>query len=230
MKDVTKDSTFEIDKEARGKLVNNTYTTEVIGKWTVAAAYTANGNKFSDGALLTVTAELPKPKEEVRAPEPEKKVSMEIVSDDLVEVAFNSTKLFSLSVKNTGEADISNVSVYFTGFPDKWLSISPSLVNIAKGKAQRFTVTVSAPEHIEPADVEFVALSNEYSSDKLNASKIVKINMTEVAPDVETPATGKIALSRNLTYLGIAIVVAVVLIILFWALFLKEEPKKKKAE
>jgi len=229
--DATKDSTFEIDKEAKGKLVNIIYTTEALGKWTIVATYTKNGLKFSDGALLTVTAELPKPKEEVKSPEPEKKVSMEIVSDDLIEVQFNSTKLFSLTVKNTGEVDIANVSVYFSGFPDKWMSISPSVSDINKGKSQRFTITVSAPEYIEPANVEFVALSKEYSSNKLSASKIVKINVTEITPTVEkTPTAGKVILSKNLTYLGIAIVVAVVLIILFWALFLREEPKKKKAE
>jgi len=226
IKDVTKDSTFEIDKEAKGTLANNTYTTEVIGRWTITATYTSNGKKLSDGMLLNVTTELPKP--EVKPPEPEKKVSIEIVADDLVEVAVNSTKLFSLTVKNTGEDEVSNVSVYFTGYPEKWLSISPDVANIAKGKSQRFTVTVSAPERVEPADVEFVALSKEFSSDKLNASKIVKINITE--PVTEAPPTGRVVLSKNLTYLGIAIVVAVVLIILFWLLFLREEPKKKKAE
>ncbi len=231
LKDVTKSSTFEIDREAKGKLANGTYTTEVIGKWTLIATYSSNSKKLSDGALLTVTTELPKPKIEEKPAEPEKKVLMEIVSDNLVSVTFNSTKLFSITVKNTGDADISNIGIYFTGFPDKWMSISPASVNIEKGKSQRFTVTVSAPEHIEPSNVEFVALSKDYSSDKLNASKIIKINVTEAAPIVEqSPQTGKVVLGKNLTYLGIAIVVAVVLIILFWALFLREEPKKKKAE
>lgn len=231
MKDVTKDSKFEIDKEAKGKLENNTYTTEAVGKWTVTATYTVNGKKFYDGALLTVTTELPKPKEEVKEPEPEKKVSMEIVSDDLIEVPFNSTKLFSLTVKNTGEDDLSNVSVYFSGFPEKWMSVSPSVDDIAKGKSQRFTITVSALEHTESADVEFLVLSKEYSSDKLNATKVIKINITDATPVTEEkPVLGKIVLNKNLTYLGIAIVVAVVLIILFWVLFLREEPKKKKAE
>ena len=173
--------------------------------------------------------ELPKPKEEVKAPEPEKKVSMEIVSDDMINVEFNSTKLFSLTVKNTGDADISNVSIYFSGFPEKWIGISPSIANINEGKSQRFTITISAPEPSEPADVEFIALSTEYSSDKLNASKIIQINVTEPI-STNTPETGKVVLGKNLTYLGIAIVTAVVLIILFWALFLREEPKKKKAE
>ncbi len=229
VKDVTKDSTFAIDKEAKGKVEGNLYTAEVLGKWTVTATYTSSARKFSDGALLTVIAELPKP---VEVKEPEKKVSMEIVSDDLIGVQFNSTKLFSLTVKNTGEEDISNVSIYFTGFPDKWLSVSPSVSDIDKGKSQRFTVTVSAPEKIELADVEFLALSHEYPSDKLNASKFVKINITEVvAPESEgKQVLGKVVLNKNLTYLGIAIVVAVVLILLFWALFLREEPKKKKAE
>ncbi|MBI2005238.1 MAG: hypothetical protein HYS80_00560 [Candidatus Aenigmarchaeota archaeon] len=228
--DITEESTFEIDKEAKGALVNHTYTTEIVGKWTVTATYTKNGLKFSDGALLTVVAELPKPKEDVKAPEPEKKVSMEIVSDDMINVEFNSTKLFSLTVKNTGDADISNVSIYFSGFPEKWVGISPSITNINKGKSQRFTITVSAPEFTEPSDVEFIALSSEYSSDKLNASKIIQINVTEISPVQEAPETGKVVLGKNLTYLGIAIVTAVVLIILFWALFLREEPKKKKAE
>ena len=231
-KDVTKDSTFEIDKEAKGKLANNIYTTEIVGKWTVVASYIKNGNKFSDGSLLTVASELPKPTQpevNVTAAEPEKKVSMEIVSDDLIEVQFNSTKLFSLTVKNTGDADIPNASVTFTGYPDKLMSVSPSVANIDKGKSQRFTVTVSAPEHIEPADVEFLALSHEYAVEKLNASKVIKINITEITPVIEKP-TGKFALNRNLTYLGIAIIVAVVLIIMFWALFLREEPKKKKVE
>ena len=231
MKDVTKDSKFEIDKEAKGKLENSTYTTEAIGKWTVIATYTMNSKKFYDGALLTVTAELPKPKE-VKAPEPEKKVSMEIVSDDLVEVPFNSTKLFSITVKNTGDVDIANVSMYFSGFPEKWMSIAPNIADISKGKSQRFTVTVSAPERVEPSNVEFLALSSGYPSEKLNASKTIKINVTEPTPTPEEKVTGagKVVLSKNLTYLGIAIVVAVVLIILFWALFLKEEPKKKKEE
>ncbi|MBI1978672.1 MAG: hypothetical protein HYS62_01260 [Candidatus Aenigmarchaeota archaeon] len=228
VKDVTKDSDFEVDKEAGGKLANGTYTTDVVGKWTIVGTYTKSVNKFSDGALLTVLIELPKPVE--TPPEPEKKVSMEIVSDDLVEVQFNSTKLFSLTVKNTGEEDISDVTVTFTGFPDKWMSVSPSSADIDEGKSHRFTVTVSAPEHVEPADVEFIALSREHSSDKLNASKMVKINVTESELSEPSSGTGRLILSKNLTYLGIAIVVAVVLIILFWALFLKEEPKKKKSE
>lgn len=232
MKDVTKDSKFEIDKEAKGKLENNTYTTEAIGKWTVIATYAMNSKKFYDGALLTVTAELPKPKEEAKAPEPEKKVSMEIISDDLIEVPFNSTKLFSITVKNTGDVDVPNVSVYFSGFPDKWMSITPNIADINKGKSQRFTVTVSAPKQIEPSDVEFLALSSGYPSEKLNTSKTIKINVTKAvsAPPEKITGAGKVVLSKNLTYLGIAIVVAVVLIILFWLLFLKEEPKKKKEE
>lgn len=232
-KDVTKDSTFEIDKEAKGKLANNTYTTEALGKWTITTTYNLNGKQFSDGMLLTVTAQLPKPeiKEEVKPAEPEKKVSMEMISDDLIEVQFNSTKLFSITVKNTGDGDISNISLYFTGFPEKWMTVSPSVVDIAKGKSQRFTITVSALEHIEPSNVEFVALSKEFSSDRLNASKIIKVNVTESSLVAEGGSqTGKVVLSKNLTYLGIAVVVAVVLIILFWALFLREEPKKKKAE
>lgn len=230
LNDVTKGSTFEIDKEAKGKLANDTYTAEVVGKWTLMATYSVNGKKFSDGSLLTVTAEASQPKIEEK-PVEEEKVSIEIVSDDLVSVPFNSTKLFSITVKNTGEVDITDVGVYFTGYPDQWLSVSPASADIDKDKSQRFTITVSAPEHLELADVEFVVLSKEYSSDKLNASKIIKINITEDQLPVEQPQqTGKVVLSKNLTYLGVAIVVAVVLIILFWALFLKEEPKKKKAE
>ncbi len=231
LRGVTNISAFEIDKEAKGKLTADTYTAEIVGKWTLMATYSVNGKKFSDGSLLTVVTELPKPVIAEKPAEEEKKVSIEIVSDDLVSVPFNSTKLFSLTVKNTGEADLTDVGVYFTGYPDKWLSVSPADANISKGKSQRFTVTVSAPEHIELSNVEFVALSKEYSSDKLNASKIIKINITESESSVAgSQQTGSIALSKNLTYLGIAIAVAVVLIILFWMLFLKEEPKKKKAE
>lgn len=230
-KDITKSSAFSIDKEAKGKIANATYAAEVIGKWTLTASYTINAQKLSDGALLTVAAETPKEEPKEPAPEPEKKVSMEISSVDLIEVPFNSTRLLSMTVKNTGDLDISNVSLYFTGFPEKWVDISPAVADIEKGKSQRFTVTVSAVEHVEPADVEFVALSKEYSSDKLNASKIVKVNITEAeVTEQESPQTGKTILNRNLTYLGIAIVVAIVLIVLFWALFLREEPKKKKSE
>ncbi|MEM7827133.1 MAG: hypothetical protein QXD72_00255, partial [Candidatus Aenigmatarchaeota archaeon] len=225
-KDVTKDSTFEVDKEAGGKLVNNMYTTEAIGKWTIVATYKVNGQKFLDGKLLTVVSKKPIAEEKQVKPE---KMAMEIIADDVIEIPFNSTKLFSLTVKNTGEVDIPNVSVYFTGYPEKWLSISPAMANINKGKSQRFTVTVSAPEHIELLDVEFLALSSSYPSQTLNATKKVKFNITE--PVVErAPGVGRIVLSKNLTYLGIAIVVSVVLIIVFWVLFLREEPKKKKAE
>ncbi|MBU5537405.1 MAG: hypothetical protein QW818_02385 [Candidatus Aenigmatarchaeota archaeon] len=225
-KDVTKDSTFEVDKEAGGKLVNNMYTTEAIGKWTIVATYKVNGQKFLDGKLLTVVSKKPIAEEKQVKPE---KMAMEIIADDVIEIPFNSTKLFSLTVKNTGEVDIPNVSVYFTGYPEKWLSISPAMANINKGKSQRFTVTVSAPEHIELLDVEFLALSSSYPSQMLNATKKVKFNITE--PVVErAPGVGRIVLSKNLTYLGIAIVVSVVLIIVFWVLFLREEPKKKKAE
>lgn len=222
-KDVTKDTAFEIDKEAKGKWDVNSYTAEAIGKWTVTATYTTGGKKIYSGMLLTVVSELPKPQPQT---EPEKKVSMEIISDDNVNVQINSTKLFSLTIKNTGEDNIPNVSIYFTGYPEKWLGVSPSIVNIEKGKSQRFTVTISAPEKIDPANVEFLALSSSYSSEKLSASKKVLINVTESAP--EASATGKIALNKNLTYLGIAIVVAIVLIILFWLMFLKGDDSKKK--
>lgn len=225
VKDVTKSSTFEIDREARGKFTSNIYTAEALGKWTVVANYVANARRYSDGALLTVTNELPTP---VEVKEPEKAVSMRIVSDDVVQIASNSTKLFFLTVENTGEADVSNVSIYFSGYPDKWMSVSPSVADIGAGKSQKFTVTVSAPDEIEPADIDFVALSKEYSSDELNATKVVKINISEPSQQREsTPASGKVVLSKNLTYLGVAIVVAVVLIVLFWLLFLKEEPKEE---
>ncbi|MBI2547272.1 MAG: hypothetical protein HYW23_02390 [Candidatus Aenigmarchaeota archaeon] len=222
LKDVTKSSTFSIDKEAKGVFADNVYTTEVTGKWTVIATYTAGGKKLSDGSLLNVVTELPKP---VKSQEPEKKASIELQATDAVVVPFNTTKDFLVTVTNTGDVDIQNISLYFTGFPESWISIEPSTVDVNKGSSQKFVVSVSALNYTAPSDVHFVALSNAYSSDKLNASASVKINVTEQV----TAGSGRLALSNNLTYLGIAIVAAVVLIILFWALFLRE-PEKKGGE
>ncbi len=229
MRDVTKDSKFGIDSEAKGTLSGNLYTAGAVGKWTATATYMASGRQFMDGKLLAVTTEAiapVAPKQETN--ESKKKVAMEIVSDDAVEVPFNSTKTFSITVINTGDGNLSSVSLYFTGYSDKSLSISPSSVDISKGKSQRFTVTVSAPELVNTSNVEFLALSDEYSSEKLNASKIIQISVTEPPAEKASSATGNVGMNKNLTYLGIAIIVAVVLIILFWVLFLKDDDSKKK--
>ncbi|MBI2543287.1 MAG: hypothetical protein HYW24_03815 [Candidatus Aenigmarchaeota archaeon] len=229
--DVTKPSSFEIEKQAKGSLANNIYTTEVKGNWTVIASYSYGTKKLYDGMLLMVVSELPKPVVNItNVTEPKKNPEMVMTGEDLIVVPFNSTKSFTLTVRNTGDVDLKNVSIYFTGFNESLVKISPSITDIKKDRSQRFTVEILSPQAVEQANIEFVALSREYSSDDLSASKTVTINVTQPDLTNENTQTGGFALSKNLTYLGIAITVAVVLIILFWALFLREEPKKKRAE
>ncbi len=231
-RDVTKQSTFSIDSEARGKLTGNTYEVAEVGKWTIIASYYSGGKAFTSGALLTVAegAQEPAEPDDTETTAPEKKIGLEISADSIVEVPFNSTKFITLTVENTGDEDVSNVSIYFTGYKEEWLDISPSIADIEKGKSQEFKVTLSAPEKIEVSDVEFVALSKDYGSEKLNASKIIKVNITDPISNQQSPSTGRIALSKNLTYLGIAVAASVLLIVLFWVLFLKEEGGAKKEE
>ncbi len=230
--DVTTSSTFEIDKEAKGTFANNTYKSEVEGNWTLTASYMAGPKKFSGGHLLMVSTRPiqpePEPEPEEREPQAPIEASAEIIVDDVIQVQVNSTKSFNINVENTGEVDLGNVSIVFSGFPENLMNVSPSLVNIGKDRTQRFTATVFVAEKMDPAEVQFLVVSKDLSSDVFSAQKIVKLNFTEAAV-AENP-TGAFTLSRNLTYLGVAIVVAIALIILFWFLFLREEPKKKKVE
>ncbi|MBI2084707.1 MAG: hypothetical protein HYT70_03810 [Candidatus Aenigmarchaeota archaeon] len=225
--DVTGNSTFSIDSEAKGMFSNETYRSEVEGLWTVKASYSVGSKSYLDGETLHVTsAGVPQPEE----PKPEAPVqaSAEIAADELIQVTVNTTKAFTINVKNTGDVDLSNVSIVFSGFPETLMNVTPSIVNIEKGKTQKFTASVHVNEKLDPARVDFLVLSKELSSNVFSVQKTITLNFT----DVEVPGgtTGGFTLNRNLTYLGTAIIVAVALIILFWFLFLREEPKKKKVE
>lgn len=224
--DVTSSSAYSIDKEAKGVLSNGTYRSEAEGSWTIIASYSVGSKSYLDGEVLVTSRSVPSPEE----PEPEipVKAYAEITSDDLIQVPVNSTKTFTINVKNTGEVDLGNVSIVFSGFPENLMNVTPSLVNIGKGKTQKFTASVYVPEKIDPAQVDFLVLSKELASDVFSVQKTITLNFTE--PGMPQETTGGFALNRNLTYLGVAVAIAVALIILFWFLFLREEPKKKKVE
>ncbi len=229
--DVTKGSKFDIDSQARGKFASNVYKTEVEGKWTVIASYVSNSRIILGGTPLTVSSSAqPVIVQQNQSNMTEPKPSLEIKTEKSIDVPSNSTRTFDVIVKNTGDKDVKNVGLYFTGYSDKLVSIEPSSHNIAKGETKTFTVDITGGNQ-SSSDLELVVLSNEYSSDKLNASSSVKVNVVASIPSVQiSPQTGKVSLNKNFTYLGIAIVIAVVLIVLFWALFLREEDKGKKPE
>lgn len=225
-KDVTKDSKFSIDAQAKGSFANNVYTAQTTGNWTLVAKYTLGGFIFSSGEKISVVSSIPSPTQQ--PPVQNGTPSLELVSEDSVNIPANSTKTFSLTVKNTGDIDLTNVYVVYSGLPQNQINITPSSVDIAKGKSKLFTATIFIPEKTDPYNVTFLALSKDVSTDASSATKIILFNITE--PMANNQPSGNLVLNKNFTYLGIAIVIAVVLILLFWVLFLRDDGKKGKSE
>lgn len=228
--DVTNKINWTIDKEAGGKWYNNSYETEKIGKWTVIANYSYKDKIFITGATLIVKEKveekiLPEKVSERRLPVRE----LKLYTIKTISIGPGKSDSLSLSVKNTGDINLTEVQISWSGVPHDWITISPTIADIAVGQSANFIAKIAIPENeTGTRTITFEALSAEEISDTVNVTlKISEVE--EQGPSLVSRITGLVVkVVRTPAYLGIAIAI-IVIILIIWKLFFPR-PKRRKTE
>lgn len=147
---VTDQTTFSIEEEAGGEFVNNTYKTENEGLWVVKASY----ENLTTGTLLEVVSKLIQPevnltinvtKPEVNVTKPQPR--MEIGYPTSVDIKAGEKITFNISIKNTGNVNLTKVKINIDGIPQEWVNITPEQLDIEVNKSQKYNLIISIPEN-----------------------------------------------------------------------------------
>jgi uncharacterized protein YcnI len=235
--DVTSKSKFEIDREADGKFTYNTYTAGNVGTWTLNSLYYYNGLPFKSGLTLSivegeavveepttpVVPETPVVEEPTIPVVTEQTKGMTIITVESVAAKPGEIVSFNVSVKNTGTVDLTNVGLKASGIPDGWMTSIPTFVNIASGKTQNYVVAVNVPAG--EAGVKIMTISAS-SMEGVSASKSVSLSVGE-----KSGMTGLFsAMFAKPLYVGLAIVILIILILIVWKLVPSTDSRKKSEE
>jgi len=213
--DITSKANFNIDKEAGGSFVNNFYEAANLGKWTLVASYISESKTFFDGVKLSVVKEVSKIEEKPA----EKRLTISTAESVVAEAGKEVD--FSVTVKNTGEADLTNVAVFISEIPEAWKAeVIPTFMNIISGQSQIYTVTISVPA--DESGVKIINLTAK-SLEDVTASKTISLTVAG-----EGGVTGFFfAILTKPLYIGLTVVVLIVIVLIIW----KFIPKwKKKSE
>ncbi len=102
----------------------------------------------------------------------EKKADLEISVDSIINVAEGISKKIPLTIKNTGEKDLTGISLIIEGLDNSSYTISPSTISsLGIGKINNFEIEFLALNITGEKDVNYTITSNE-----LIKKKIGKIN------------------------------------------------------
>jgi len=234
--DVTSNVKFETDKESGGKFVKNVYTAGKSGHWTVIATYYAYGLIYKDGVPISidvapVTPTTPTepttpvtpttPTEPTTPPEVKRELSVSTVESIVVEPGKSVN--FNVTVKNTGNVDLSNVGIQSSGIPETWIASVPTFVNIPADKSQNYLVSISAPQG--ESGVKIVTITAK-SVEGINVSKTISLSVAG-----KSGVTGFfLAVLEKPLYVGLIIVVLIIVILVIWKLVPGEDRRKKSEE
>jgi len=233
--DVTSNVKFETDKESGGKFVKNIYTAGKSGHWTVIATYYAYGLIYKDGVPISidvtpVTPTTPTTPTEPTTPPvtepttpPEVKRELSISTVESIVVEPGKSVNFNVTVKNSGNVDLTNIGIQSSGIPETWIASVPTFVNIPADKFQNYLVSISAPEGESGVKIVTVTAS---SVEGINASKTLSLSIAG-----KGGMTGFfLAVLEKPLYVGLIIVVLIIVILVIWKLVPSEDTRKKSEE
>jgi hypothetical protein len=135
----------------------------------------------------------------------------------------------TLGVRNTGNIDLTEVRIFWSGVPYDWIAISPIVTDISVGQSSSFLTVIAVPvtEKAGNKTITLQALSAEEIKDSVNV--ILQI-LAETEGENKT-ATGFSIITGNKTYLGLFIAAIIILLLIIWRLFLpRGRGKKRKSE
>ena len=209
--EVTEDTYWDIDNEAKGNWTENEYTTEEEGVWIVTGTYRTDGKDLIDSVRLDVGL--------VEEEEPSVTSIIEplmITSLDFITVAPGSNDTMILSVDNFGDEELTGVTVLPEGIPSDWVEVFPSSINIEGRGSKSLLITIAVPENESGSrEIRFTVNTVE----GFTTTKNVTLN-------IGTPITGMLISVENLLPLGIVVIVVAIVIIAVWRAWFSK-PKQK---
>ena len=211
--EVTEDTYWDIDNEAKGNWTENEYTTEEEGVWLVTGTYRTDGKDLIDSVRLDVgfVEEEPLVTPVIPMLEP-----LMITSLDFITVAPGANDTMILSVDNFGDEELTGATVLPEGIPSEWVEVFPSSVNIEGRGSKSFLITITVPENESGSkDIKFTVNTVE----GFTTTKNVTLN-------IGTPITGMLISVENLLPLGIVVIVVAIVIIAVWRAWFSK-PKQK---
>jgi hypothetical protein len=220
--DVTGKTLWDIDNEAGGSWVGNTYETANAGTWTVTGRYTSlwKGITLSVGgaAVPEMPEEVPEEEvpqeEEVPEEVPETQVAeLTLSGEDSVTIPAGSNDTMILTVNNEGNVELTGVELSFEGIPSDWVLTFPISSDISAGSSKDYLVIIYVPENETGSrEVMFTASSNEGAT----AEKNVTVSL-EMGP------TGFLgAIPRNVLQIGVVIIAVAAVVIIGYELWFKK--------
>jgi len=225
--DVTAKTVWDIDNEAKGSWVGNTYKAGNVGAWTITGSYLTlkNGVKLVvGGEAVTVEVPVEIPIEEEVAPEeavPEEEevipitqmAEMTIEGEASIAIPPGSNDTMVLTVNNGGNVDLTGVKLSFEGIPSDWVLTFPLSSDIDAGESKDYLVIIYVPENeTGTKEITFAANSNEGAT----AEKTVSLTLG-------TAPTGLFeAIPKNILQLGVVIIAVAAVIIIGWELWFKK--------
>lgn len=226
--DVSEDVSWDVDDNAEGRWEQNVYTSDESGIWSVTGRYLG----LRDGTFLLVQEKVVQQPEQPTVPEipttpevpeeqPEEPPVIEITptaeltvsSSDTVVIEEGKNDTLILTVENTGNTDLTKVSVSYIGVPEDWIEVIPQSEDLEVGESREFLVTITVPENTsETKTVTFTVTSNEGAS----SAKEVTLYAGEA------PTGIFIGFSKNLLQLAVVIIAIATVIIIVWELWFRK--------
>ena len=224
--DVTSNTIWDIDNEAKGSWSKNVYKAGAAGLWTVTARYLTleGGVSLNVGGQAVEPVQVEVPQEipieaEITPNETEPEVpetqtaELSIAGEDTVVIPAASNDTMILTVSNNGNVNLTGVEIGFEGIPSDWVLTFPLSSNIDAGESKDFLVILYVPENeTGTKDITFTATSDQGA----NAEKDVTLKL-------EAPPTGLFeAIPSNILQLGVVIIAVAAVIIIGYELWFKK--------
>ena len=189
------------------EIKNKHFTLHTIeNQYSFKAVIIANGTKAKKLGI---------PGEE-ELPPTETIMGMGIEATETLRMSPGTNETTILTVNNLGNLDLKEVKISFTGVPEGWVTVYPTVTNIEAGKSKDYLIIVSLPEDVsEEQTINFLASSSE----GVEAGKAMIIEMA-------IPPTGvAFAVPKNILQLGVVIIAVAAVIIIAWELWFKKPSK-----
>jgi hypothetical protein len=215
---VTNKTLWDIDNEAGGNWIGNTYGAGNTGLWTVTGRY----GSLLDGVTLSVGGatipqvpeEVPPAEEEVPEEVPETQMAeMTLTGESSVVIPAGANDTMVLSVNNDGNVDLTGVKLSFSGIPSDWVMTFPLSSDISAGSSKDYLVIIYVPENETGSkQVTFMSSSNQGATAEKNVTLSLEAGPTGLAG----------AIPRNVLQIGVVIIAVAAVIIIGYELWFKK--------
>jgi hypothetical protein len=154
-----------------------------------------------------------------------KKREISLVLPDTIRLTKGESKTITFSVINTGQSDLSNLSLSLTGLPEEYFSIQDKIELIKAGEKVDIPVQFKIPENASEATLSltFKVFSEEISKEGIIGLTILSENVSQALPGLPSASFSLPITSSDITYLSIFAFVCISL-----AIFLKKFKKRAR--